>query len=288
LSPNSFAFRALEFYGTRVRHRGKWRVHSRLRKLLRADCDAELQVTRDGLEWLLNPSDYAQSEFFWLGAYEYWERYHFGRLLRPGDVVFDIGANFGYYSIAACAVLKGNCLVHAFEPNPALYARLVKNVELNDFAGRIRAYATALSDTCGLGHLNIKPSHSGIAKLVQSSGGATVSLTTLDDFCRANGIEKVDFLKIDVEGLEERVLRGTERTMSSLRPLLLIELHPTALAEEHSSVQAVAALLQKHGYDIYTARRHKLLALRELPTAPHPVKVFCFPKGRTQVCSQDA
>jgi FkbM family methyltransferase len=278
LKNSSLLFKALEFYGTKVPHRGKWWTHLQLRKLLRADCDFELEVTREGLKWLLNPSDYAQSEFFWLGAYEYWDTYHFIRLLHPGDEVFDVGANFGYYSIAVCKSLKQNCRVHAFEPNPTLHARLNKNVELNAFGGQIETHLLGLSDTEGRGYLASCPGHSGTARLAPIRNGTQVSLSTLDHFCQVHNITRLDFIKIDVEGFEERVLRGGTRSISEFRPSVFVEFHPAALMAEGSSIDRVVGMLRDYGYSLYVARRRRLVPIEGVPTSAEPSRAFCFPR----------
>ena len=118
MKPTSLVFKALEFYGTRIPHRGQWWVHDRLRRALRANIDVELEVERIRLKWQLNPSDYTQSEFFWLGANEYWDSFHIKKLLRKGSVIFDNGANFGYYAIALCNALGRNCKVLPLSPIP--------------------------------------------------------------------------------------------------------------------------------------------------------------------------
>src|SRR5262245_22412801 len=111
----SALIRILEFYGTRVRHRGQWRVHTILRRILKPDVDADFQVTRGGLRWRLNPSDFVQADLFWFGHKDYWETHHLRKMLQRGSVLFDIGANIGYYALTLAATLRNECLVHAFE-----------------------------------------------------------------------------------------------------------------------------------------------------------------------------
>jgi hypothetical protein len=175
MESNSLPFKALEFYGTKIHHPGQWRVHRYLRNLLRADIDRDLEVTRRGLKWLLNPSDYMQSDFFWLGSLEGWDTYHALKLLRPQSVIFDIGANFGYYSMILSAALQGHCQVFAFEPNPPTFSRLTKNIALNDLHGRIKAFQFALSDRSGSARISGPPGNSGAAHIVTDSTDTQVT-----------------------------------------------------------------------------------------------------------------
>ena len=125
----------------------------------------------------LNPSDFTQAEFFWTGLRDAWDTYHVVRLLRPGSAIFDVGANFGYYSIVACAELNGDCEVYAFEPNTPSFARLTQNIQLNGFEGQIRALRIALSDTSGSGWMVEHPGNSGDARVNRTCGTQPISLT---------------------------------------------------------------------------------------------------------------
>jgi hypothetical protein len=80
-----------------MHHRGQWRIHAKLRQLLDANIDCDMEVERAGLRWVLNPSDYMQRNLFWLGENDRWDTFHIKRLLPAGAVVCDVGANFGYY-----------------------------------------------------------------------------------------------------------------------------------------------------------------------------------------------
>src|SRR5687767_8104684 len=147
MKPNSFAFKFLEFYGTRLPHRGQWWVHAKLRQWLHADVNAELRVVRDGHEWLLNPSDFVQTEFFWLGSREAWDVFHAKTLVRPGCMIFDVGANFGHYAITLAGATGRDCVVHAFEPFPPNTERLRTNVGLNRLDRIVHIHPMALSDS---------------------------------------------------------------------------------------------------------------------------------------------
>jgi FkbM family methyltransferase len=178
--------------------------------LAKVDIDCDMEVTRRGLRWLLNPSDFTQCEFFWTGLLDTWEMYHVIRLLKPGFVIFDIGANLGYYSILTCAELEGRCQCYAFEPTAPTFARLTKNIELNGLGKQIKASQIALSDTVATGWIVQHVGNSGDARVSTTGGSRPISLTSLDEFCATHGVERIGFVKIDVQGYEEKVLLGGE------------------------------------------------------------------------------
>ena len=88
--------------------------------------DEDFEVLRQGLVWKLNPSNFVEQDLYWLGVKDCWELYHSKLFLRSGEVIFDIGANFGYYSCMIASILSKNCKIYAFEPIPSNYERLKK------------------------------------------------------------------------------------------------------------------------------------------------------------------
>ncbi|MEI8349038.1 MAG: FkbM family methyltransferase [Candidatus Omnitrophota bacterium] len=131
---------AIQYYGYPFpNHFGKWWLHARLRKVFKITINEDMVVERGGLRWILNPSDYVQSELFWLGLRDRWNSYHVKNIIKPANTILDIGANFGYYSIICASSLKGNCRVYAFEPNSPSFNRLKKNIELNSLEGSVTA-----------------------------------------------------------------------------------------------------------------------------------------------------
>ncbi len=279
LRPNSFLFRCLEFYGTRIHHRGHWWIHYQLRKFLHADCDVNLLVTRAGLQWILNPSDYPQSEFFWTGETDRWDIYHVKKLLRPGSTIFDIGANFGYYALQICEGLAAKCNIHCFEPTFETYERLVRNIHLNEFSEKIRAHCVGLSDQPSVGGLAHQAGNSGASRIVAAGKGQQVSLIKLDNFCEANQIDRLDFIKMDAQGFEPRVLHGAAATIERFRPAMLVELDPYMLQLQGSSPPDVASIVHQFGYRLYVANRRSLRPLLDLPTGTKVLNVFCLPQS---------
>jgi FkbM family methyltransferase len=279
LNEGSLAFKALVFYGTRMHHRGIWKVHDVLRNLLKANIDRDLEVERGGLRWVLNPSDYVQRNLFWLGERDRWDTYHIRRLLTPGAVICDVGANFGYYSISLGAFLNPNGRVFAFEPHPKTRIHLERNIALNQLGGVITAVPYALSDALGSASMSNRKGNTGAA-YVSQSGDTKIELITLDSFCAEYQPSRLDFVKIDVEGFEARVLRGGEHSLRTFHPMLLIELMPEQLERAGSTAAEVASLLRDYGYELYVTKRKHLKLLTELPVGSQLINVFCLPGDR--------
>jgi FkbM family methyltransferase len=274
MTPDSVGFRVLEWYGLHGRHPGHWRVHSALRNLLRPRFDEDVAVTRQGLRWVLDPSDFPQENLFWLGESDRWELLHARRMVGPGAVIFDVGANFGYYALMLAAGLRKDCEVHAFEPTEATFQRLSRHIALNEM-DCIHAHRLALSDAPGTASMHGREHNSGAAFLELGEGEVRVS--TLDEFVAERGLRRLDFMKIDVEGFEERVLRGGERVLRELRPHILFEVQPITLERAGSSVDRLATLLTSHGYRLLQADRERLVPLVRSNDPGYLVNGFAVP-----------
>lgn len=238
-----------------------------------ANINAELEVERQGLRWVLNPSDYPQQDLFWLGEADRWDLYHARRLIQPGAVVLDVGANFGYYSMMLAVALRGEGEIHAFEPAEETFAKLARHVAINRIAC-IHAHRMALSDAPGSAAMHHRDGNSGAAYL---EPGEEVPVSTLDQFAAEHALGRVDFIKLDVEGFEERVLRGGSGVISRFRPTMLVEVQPFTLERAGSSVHRLLDLLTSQGYELKQACRDQLITL-EIRTEPGwVVNAFCVP-----------
>lgn len=267
----------LETYAAMPYHRGKESVARWALDTFHISVSGEREVIRDGLRWRLNPSDYVHQSLYWTGRYNIWQVYHLRRALPDGGTFFDIGANFGYYS-AVLAYSVPRLLVHAFEPNPETYARLAYHATANRL-DYIRAHRLGLSD---------RPGRAGLSsEYADNSGGAyitagnSIELTTLDDFCRERGVGRIDAMKIDVEGHEEKMLRGGLASLDRFRPAILIELSPAAQRRSGSSIETIINLLESAGYGIYQIDRDRCRPLSHLPDGDEIVDALCIYSGRS-------
>ena len=272
---------AVLFYSLRTPyHRGKPRVINALRSLLRLDIDRESLEVRGGLKWILNPADYAHRDIFWRGEYDRWEIYHILRLVPRDATILDVGANIGYYSLTLAHRLGPSANVHSFEPNPPTLVRLRRNVEINRLEN-IHVHGVALSDREGTAQILERVGNSGATTL--RDGGKGAILTTLDRFVAEHGISQLDFVKVDIEGHESRMLVGASRSLARFLPTLQIELNPPVLAKLGARAEDVIKPLRKLGYKLYETRRHRLVPLNP-PTGDLMVNAICIhPKRGPQI-----
>ncbi len=149
-------------------------------------------------------------------------------VMRPGDVVLDCGANMGFFS--ALAARRG-CRAFAFEPSR--YIRdtyLTRNAKLN---GNVEVLPYALSDQREELRFLVERSNIGSSKRTDNAQGKalaaapsedveTVEAVTIDDFVAERGLERVDFIKADIEGSERLMLRGAKNVLAKFAPKLSI------------------------------------------------------------------
>lgn len=159
-----------------------------------------------------------QRHFYYFGTYFLEERVlsYWTQHAKKAQVVFDIGANAGIYSLAAAA---SNPLanIHAFEPTPEIIVHFEETVNRNHLGKRVHIHPCAVARSTGIAYLNFcsgEHSDNEGMNFVTPSGlnlaSVAIPTVSLDDFCPEHGISEVDLVKIDVQGLEPEVLAGAE------------------------------------------------------------------------------
>ena len=173
--------------------------------------------------------------------------------LQADDVVWDIGAHVGVYSLLAHGVVGQTGKVYAFEPEPRTYHILRQNCQLNKIDD-IDLLPMALGDTDGEATLYTDwRAGLGIHKLFYETRlqkrGTAVTIHTGDTLVKSQIAQPPTVIKLDVEGWEYAVLSGMTSALSHCR-LLLIEVHPQNLQQLGKSAQDVRGLLNELGFKI--------------------------------------
>jgi FkbM family methyltransferase len=192
------------------------------------------------------------------GNYEPEVREQIKRWLTPGLTAVDVGANVGWHALLMASIVGPRGRVFAFEPNDTTRARLVAAIDGNRLP-QIIVDSRALSDRVGIagfqapqaGHVWDGTGRLTSAPAAGAQSGPSVECVTLDAFVAERGIEKLAFIKIDVEGWELSVLRGARRTLETLRPAIVFEYDPAYVARCGGSGAALTACLADAGYDLF-------------------------------------
>lgn len=171
----------------------------------------------------------------------------YARIVQPGDVIVDAGANWGVHTLYLSLLTGPTGKVLAFEPHPLVASELATNVKLNHLDQVVQVQAALSDQEAELPFLlgsSTKVSH--IAGTREQHDGTVVKVpcTTLDRWLAENPVGSIKLIKVDVEGAEAALLRGAEQTILEHRPDLVVELHTPEQDLE------VARLLSGWGYQI--------------------------------------
>jgi FkbM family methyltransferase len=171
----------------------------------------------------------------WTGTYEHEFVQSLAKAVRPGDVCFDVGGWRGF--CAGVMAQAGAARVVVFEPLPANCERIRRMIELNPSRPGLLLEPSAVGEQNGTASFQLM-SETSMGKLenspfqTQDVGGQQISVNvvSLDAYCAAAGIDRVDVIKLDVEGAELAALHGAVRLLTNSRPRLFIEAHSRSLA----------------------------------------------------------
>jgi FkbM family methyltransferase len=217
------------------------------------------------------------------GVYDHSATRVIDRLFQKDWVSVDVGANVGALTLLMAKRSPGG-KVFAVEPGPKLVSRLEKNRSLNPTVARvITVCQVGLSDKAGTLFWSEDPNNLGNASLLESHG-LSVPVVTLDQFAVENRVSRLDFVKIDVEGMELEVIQGGMQTITKLQPLIYYE-----TLEEFRRVRGfdiygqIWSLLVPQGYKHYAVHKSgRLTALNSMDQL-HSMNVLAVPARYTEI-----
>jgi FkbM family methyltransferase len=192
-----------------------------------------------GMKWIKGAGPNA----YWVGTYEVARMRKFANMLNPGDVVYDVGANVGIYSLLASCAVGTSGHVYAFEPLERNLTYLRKHFALNNLQN-CTVLASAVCNVEGAVTFSTAGRTASMAG-ISPSGEITVPSTTLDNCIYGEQRQRPpNLIKIDVEGAEFQVLIGATRAIAQFHPTIFLEIHGTELHRD------CLEFLRAKGYDI--------------------------------------
>ncbi|WP_170156856.1 FkbM family methyltransferase [Roseimicrobium gellanilyticum] len=164
--------------------------------------------------------------------------------LRESGVFWDIGSNWGYFPLYACARPEFTGEIHAFEPTPSSFRDLASVVKQAGLSERVHCHQLALGDVNGTSCMAVPDGvHSGLASLDANASGERVKVMTADSM----DLPDPSVIKLDVEGHEAAVLRGAQKVLNRAKPVIIME---NWAADSVSSLEPLR-LLESLGYHLY-------------------------------------
>jgi len=228
------------------------RIERRGSELITASATEDLYRTPDGDLFWLNRSSYVDQCIVRDGVFEADCVKIVRALVKPGQVVLDVGANIGYYTIILAKLVGPEGRVFAFEPTQHFRTVLERNVAANKLTN-VEIISTGLSSKAGKGQIEIGQSTATlhVPGGAQLEASESISLTTLDAFARDRNLERLDFIKVDIDGHEPAFLDGAHDTLTRLDPPILLEISHQHYLEAGVTAWDFFARLQRDGYRIF-------------------------------------
>jgi FkbM family methyltransferase len=186
-------------------------------------------------------------------------------LVRPGDVVIDVGANIGFFAQRFAKWVRPAGKVIAVEPETVNFERLNHLLKRQGLDGVVETIQAVVAETSGTLNLRINPLNPGDHRIAPE--GISVRAICLDDLLAERNWPVVSLMKVDVQGAEERVLLGARRLLEKLHPALFIEIDEPILREMGSSAERIFNFLSSLGYRIHRLEGRRISAPLPVPAA---------------------
>ena len=221
-----------------------------------------------GLWWLARGD--AVSNMLFQGTFEPVERALLPDVIRPGMTVLDIGANAGIYTLLASRLVGATGRVIAFERSARERSRLDSHLALNRIAN-VRVEPFAVGNVDGDTEFYVAANfEAGFNSRIEAPGipmtRVRVPIRRLDSYAATARLDRVDFVKLDVEGGERDALAGGERLLRHARPTILCEIEPSRIEPWGYSPRDIYDLVASWGYDWFALEPAALVPLPEAPS----------------------
>lgn len=180
-----------------------------------------------------------------------WEEFNLIKdILKEDDIVFDIGANIGFYTIWMSKFIGNAGRIHSFEPDNKSFERLNKNIVLNNIQSYTVSNRLAIADTCK--QLKFTEGRDGENHIVYEpeNNYQIITSTTIDNYIADYKIEKIKYIKIDIEGFEYQALLGAMDTLHQKKvDIIQLEIN-SQISNSGISIGQLLTLIKKFNYTL--------------------------------------
>lgn len=220
--------------------------------------------TIDGVVFDFNLNDLIDSKVYKDGFFEWRVRVVMNRLVKDGMTCMDIGASMGCYALRMAKMVGDGGKVIAFEPMSYSFRKLWRNATLNPQLN-VKLERLALSNITEKKKIYFKNVFSADDMLrANEDGMEEIQFTTLDRYVEENKINKIDFIKIDVDGYELKILQGAINTIKRFKPIMIVEFGQRYLKKYGDKLGDLVNLLVSLGYSFFEPEENKKLTKQEL------------------------
>jgi FkbM family methyltransferase len=169
---------------------------------------------------------------------------------RRGEILVDIGAHIGKYTLTAAKAVGNEGMVVAIEPHPVNYQALQRNIGLNKLENAIAFNLAAWNTDCKLKLFTGDAAGHHSVKVNRRIGWIEVKARVTDRVLKELHLDRVDWIKIDVEGAEREVLCGLEETISKFKPKIITEVFYENMHARTQNVDKMKKFMKEHGYSL--------------------------------------
>ncbi|MGN6531722.1 MAG: FkbM family methyltransferase [Ginsengibacter sp.] len=269
------------------------KLREKIRNNWRKICvDEEIKIpVKHGFWMNVSPKDYATYGIYFFGNYDPSMTSVFKHLVMPGDTVWDIGTERGWFTLLMASIVGEKGRVDSFEAFPPTVEKLKANINLNNF-NWVHVKGCAVSNT-NSSMWFVPPSNhvthnvsflqdcNGVGYLTNSFQPGCIEVKTicLDDYYQRERIQKVSLIKIDIEGAEVSALKGAKKLIEKDKPVLAVEFNRQTAMRANCSIEELYELITFYGYKMYVF--HEKFLPFDLNAydgvADVVLNVYCFP-----------
>lgn len=208
-----------------------------------------------------------QRTIYFYSGYEHDYCNYWMKLASESRIIFDVGANVGVYSLLGAAA-NSQASLHSFEPTAEVFEALKANIEINGLNNIVTNQA-AVGSSNGFGFLHQCAGSDGsnegmnfVTSTNLEESDAVTPLISLDAYCQNNAIDRIDLMKIDIEGGEYDALLGAQNLLRK-RAIgsIILELSEWAAKRSGHSTADIKGLLHDVGYKLYRLRNQMLIPI---------------------------